>query len=209
MDIDQDRIARDAARRLHDQAESTMRAAIAAARSAAGGDDAAVPSRGRVRRHLMAMQQQSMGVEAWSVARHSMLRAVEECMAGLHWALEDLELRLTGRAAEGHVDGVEPVSMRMHSTVDHAGFCAVLEEQEFAVAEPGTLETRHGRMTRITAEAAEFDLIVLRCHHRSQVTDPRNLVDGSAVTLLDVDEFGRRFVYGVSDPGAEPASETG
>ncbi len=130
-------------------------------------------------------------------------------MAGLHWALEDLELRLAGRAAEGHVDGVEPVSMRMHSAVDDAGVCVVLEEQECAVAGLGTLDTRHGRMTRIIAEAAEFDLVLLRCHHRSQVTDPLNLVSGSVVTLLDVEEFGRRFVHGVSDPGPDPASETG
>ena len=209
MSIDPDRIARDAARLLLEQSESTMRAAIAAARAAAGAGDCPPPSRGRVRRHLVAMQQQSMGAREWSLSRHAMLVAVEECMVALHWAIDDLELRLAGRAAEGHIDGIDAVSMRLHSSVDDGSLCSVLEEQEFEVTDIGSLETRHGRMTRIAAEAAEFDLILLRCHHRSQVVEPVNLVTGKPVPLLDVQSLGRRTAQGVSDPDPDAASETG
>lgn len=186
-----------------------MQAAIAAARAAAGAGDLPPPSRGRVRRHLVAMQQQSMGAREWALARHAMLAAVEECMAALHWAIDDLELRLAGRAAEGHIDGIEPVSMRLHSSVDDGSLCSVLEEQEFEVTGIGSLETRHGRMTRITAEAAEFDLVLLRCHHRSQVLERSNLVTGQPVSLLDVAAMSRRTAEGVSDPAADAPGESG
>ena len=209
MAIDPDRIARDAARLLLEQSEPTLQAAIAAARAAAGAGDLPPPSRGRVRRHLVAMQQQSMGAREWELARHALLVAVEECMVAMHWSIEDLELRLAGRAAEGHVDGLEPVSMRLHSSVDDGSLCSVLEEQEFEVTGIGSLETRHGRMTRITAEAAEFDLVLLRCHHRSQVLEPVNLVTGEPVSLLDVEALGRRTVDGVSDAAPDPPGETG
>mgnify|MGYP004164229941 CR=1 FL=1 len=209
MDMELDRIARDAARLLHDGSETTVQAAIAAARSAAGGGTLPPPSRGRVRRHLAAMQQQSMGADEFRRVRYSVLKAVEECMAGLHWAVEDLELRLAGRAAEGVVDGLEPVWMRVHSTVDDGVLCSVLEEQEFEVTGIGTLETRHGRMTRITAEAAEFDLVLLRCHHRSQVLEAINLVTGGPVALVELESFGRRIDRGLSDAGRDPSGETG
>ena len=204
MDMELDRIARDAARLLHDGSETTVQAAICGPLRRRGGDAAAAFRGGS---GTSAMQQQSMGAASWRV-RHS-VEAVEECMAGLHWAVEDLELRLAGRAAEGVVDGLEPVWMRVHSTVDDGVLCSVLEEQEFEVTGIGTLETRHGRMTRITAEAAEFDLVLLRCHHRSQVLEAVNLVTGGPVSLVELESFGRRIDRGLSDAGRDPSGETG
>ena len=206
----QDQVARAAARLLLEQSVADIGAAITAARNAAGGGPPGPPpSRGRVRRHFVAMQQQSMGAEDWARRKRGILASVEECMVGLGWALPDLELRLAGRAAEGHVDGFEPIWMRLHADIDDGDLCLVLEEQEFEITSVGSIETHHGRMVRITAESEDFDLVLLRCPHRAQVIEGQNLVTGAPVALLDAASLARRLAEGVSDPPGSTPGEDG
>jgi len=204
----QDQVARDAARLLMEQSVEHIGAAITAARHAAGAVGPP-PSRGRVRRHLVAMQQQSMGAEDWARQQQGILASIEECMVGLGWAIDDLELRLAGRAAEGHVDGIEPIWMRLHAGIDDGDLCLVLEEQEFEITSVDSIQTRHGRMTRIAAESGDFDLVLLRCPHRAQVMEERNLITGAPVVLLDAASLARRLAGGVSDPPGSPPGEDG
>lgn len=200
-----DEIARAAARLLMEQAEGDIRSAIRAARSEAGVDSIEPPpTRERVRRHLVAMQQQSMGYELWASLRRGMLTAIEECMVALAWAVDDIELRLAGEAALGRFDGITSVSMRLHSTIDDRALFRVLEDIEFEIAAVGVQESRHGRLTRIVAESEEFDLVILRCPQRIMVDDPANLVTGRPVPLLDQPGLAALIVDGVSD--APPAT---
>ncbi len=197
----QDQVARAAARLLLEQSVTDIGAAIAAARRAAGGGPPGPPpSRGRVRRHFVAMQQQSMGAEDWARRKRGILASVEECMVGLGWALPDLELRLAGRAAEGHVDGFEPIWMRVHADIDDGDLCLILEEQEFESTSVGSIETRHGRMVRITAESEEFDLVLLRCPHRAQANEAHNPDTGAPVGLRAAPRRPRRAAPGVAGP---------
>ena len=62
-----------------------------------------------------------------------------------------------------------------------------------------SLDTRFGRMTRIAAASEDMDIVLLRCPHREQVLDARNLVTGAVVALLDASGVARRLAEVVSD----------
>jgi len=195
-----DEIARAAARLLMEHTEGDIRSAIRAARSQVDGDPSEPPpTRERVRRHLVAMQQQSMGYELWARLRLGMLAAIEECMVALAWAIDDIELRLAGEAARGQFDGTTSVSMRLHSTIDDRALFRVLEDIEFEIAAVGVQESRHGRLTRIVAESEEFDLVILRCPQRTMVEEPVNLVTGRPVPIVDQAALAALIAQGLSD----------
>ena len=77
--------------------------------------------------------------------------------------------------------------------------CELLDSIDFELDRIDSLDTRFGRMTRITASSENLDIVLLRCQHREQVLDPCNLVTGSPVALLDASGVARRLAEVVSD----------
>ncbi|MEE3001373.1 MAG: hypothetical protein VX908_01630 [Planctomycetota bacterium] len=180
-----DRIARHAARLLHENRVRTISSAIHAARDAESIENVPLPGRGQVRRHLAAMRMQSLGSEGYMQLQKDMLIAIDECLARLSWEAGDIEWRITGRAAEARFDGSDAVHIRFLASIDDPTMCDLLEQQGFEVTRVGSRMSRHGRLNEINAESGVLDIVLLRCPDRSRLLDPLNLVTGRPIPMLD------------------------
>ena len=199
MQSQTDRIAQRAARLLLEERAAGVQAAIHAAMETEPSGDIVPPGAGLVRRHLRALRDERFGPAGQAIHVRSRLSAIEECIASLDWSIDDLTIRVAGAAAEGRFDEHAPVWFRVHSVIDDPLLCDLLDSIGFELDRIDSLDTRFGRMTRIAAASEDMDIVLLRCPHREQVLDARNLVTGAVVALLDASGVARRLAEVVSD----------
>ena len=199
MQSQTDRIAQRAARLLLEERIVGVQAAVHAAMESEPGGDIVPPAAALVRRHLRALRDERFGPAGQMTYVRQRLSAIEECIASMDWSIDDLTLRVAGAAAEGRFDEETPIWFRVHSSIDDPTLCELLDSIDFEVDRIDSLDTRFGRMTRITASSKNLDIVLLRCQHREQVVDPCNLVTGSPVALLDASGVARRLAEVVSD----------
>ena len=201
-----DRVAREAARRLAAGLASDEDAAVDAAQRALDLPRAR-PSRLLVLRHLEAMQQQAMGVEAWRRDRRQRLEAIEELMTLLEESLEALTL-LAGRAARGHFTGTDPVRLRIYTEALVHEVAAALEsggveEMAFPVE-----ETTRGRLDSIRFVDPDCGAVTLvRLPELAWGYRGRNIFRDEAVPTLDLAGLRRRLAAGEASAGDQSADE--
>jgi hypothetical protein len=208
MSEQSDRIARRAAKFLQAGDVASLAEAITLAVQHDASPCDCPPGDGLVRRHLRALRQQSLGTDGYAMYIRERYLLIEECMTALEWSIDDLHIRVAGKAAAGKFDEATPVRFRVHAQLDDGELCTLLEGHGFDIVRLHAVQTRHGRMTEVAAASPDVDIVVLRCQHRSQVTETRNLVTGGGVDLMDLAGVRQRILsMGVSD--SEPPGPPG
>lgn len=200
-----DHIARCAARLLHEGDVASLAQAIERAMQQDASSCESAPAAGLVRRHLRALRQQTLGADGYAQFIRDRYLLIEECMAALEWSIDDLHIRVAGKAAAGRFDEAVPMRFRVHTQLEDSELCTLLEELGFEVDRVHAVQTRHGRMTEVAATSSDVDVVLLRCQHRSQVTEASNLFTGGAVDLLDLAGV-RQQLQGMSVSDDEPSS---
>ena len=182
---DLDQRAVDAARLVHDGTVDGIEAAIARL------PDGRPPSVQSVRRHLHAMQQVNSGLGQWWRDRLAALQVVVELVQTVHYVAPEAIVLLTGRTAQGHVDGTTPATARVIG-VPAPVLIDALEAHGLRPPDVSSCATVLGSMpvAHIVDRCGHgVNLLILpdvpRAHER------RNLVDDTQVSVLDLAGFVR------------------
>ena len=183
MDADTDQRATTAARAVLDGAAVDVDAAIAQL------GDGPRPSPGRVRKHLEAMRQSAQGLGQWWRERLDALEAVVELVETVLYVAPRCTVLLTGRTAQGHVELSTPASARVIG-ITAPVLADALEQHGLEPPEVTSLSTTLGSLPLVHLvdhHRRAIDLLVLP--DTPVARDATNLVDGSRVSVLEMDRF--------------------
>ena len=190
-----DELARRAALLHHQGRVASIRDAIHAV---GGGPEV---STGLVRRHLAAISESTLGMDAADRQRARVLEPAMELMHAINHHLERFldrypdarGVRLAGRAAAGLLDGDLILHLRVLAAIHEAELAAVVvgagtEEPRFDV-----VDSRHGRLRRLRTKMDGVEIHLLICPPGSVPGDREvNLVRGEPIVLLDADEVSKQ-----------------
>ena len=184
-----DLVAKVAAERFHTRAAATLHEAIAQACSEAGAH--VLPSLRAVRRHLEAIEQADVGVQAWQEARMRRLEAIDELLQTIAYVAAECTCYVTGRAGQGHVDDTGPAIVRVVGAASAPQVLDALESHGLPPMEVSSLATRMGSLAvaHIIDGLLHVDLLFLPDQLASH--EPFSIVDGEAVPMVDIVNFSR------------------
>ena len=182
-----DLVAKIAAERFHSRVAATLDEAIGQACSETGAH--ALPSLRAVRRHLEAIEQAEVGVQAWRDARVRRLEAIDELLQTITYVASECTCYVTGRAGEGHVDDTGPAIVRVVGAASAPKVLDALESHGLSPMEVSSLATRMGSLAvaHIIDGSLHVDLLFLPDQPASH--EPSSIVDGEAVSMVDIGSF--------------------
>jgi hypothetical protein len=195
-----DALAARAARLLHAGGAASIDAAIDLV--CRGVPRAGVPSRNQVRRHLRGLSEEALGAEGYQQWRGEVLQIAAAVIEAVQQGLGAVPMRLCGRAARGWVDGDPRLHLRAFTKARIGAIAAVLVAAGFEEPQFDTLVCRVGRLDRLRFEHEGVEVDLVRCPPGQVRDEPRDLVSGAALPMLDEVELGRcvdRLAEGV-DP---------
>ncbi len=147
-----------------------------------------MPSGRQVRRHLEAMQQQSLGLGGWWRARLRALEAVVELVDTIAYAAPDATVLLTGRTAQGHVDDLGEATARVIG-VDAPALIDALEDASITPPDVSSLKTALGTMPVAHVETGTIAMALLVLPDVPEAHVRRRLTDDTPLSVLDVEGF--------------------
>ena len=183
-----DKVAQVAAAVFHAGDAASLAEAVEWARVELGGGSA--PSLATVRRHLETLRQESIGLEQWRAERIERLAAIEELLQTLAYIEPDSVCYVVGRAAEGYVDATGPAHLRVVGSRVAALVADDLEQQGFPPCEVSSLATCMGSIGVIHLNDGPLRVALAILPEKQKSHQPRSVVDGRSVAL--VDEVGFR-----------------
>ncbi|MCH2136762.1 MAG: hypothetical protein MK101_09295 [Phycisphaerales bacterium] len=178
-----DERARAAADSLRSGAASTIEEAIALL------PPGPPPPAGLIRRHLEAMDQASKGLGDWWRERLEALEALTQLLDTIAFLLPESTILLTGRTAQGHVDGLSAARVRVIG-VEAPHLVDALEQHGFRPPDVSAQRTSLGSMPVVHLFdhlGHQVDCLVLP--DVPQAHDGVNLVDGGRVSVLAMERF--------------------
>ena len=182
-----DNLARAAAELIYSGQTRSIADAIAQVRAA--GDHMASPSVTSVRRHLESLQQTAMGMQAWHDQQVRRLELIEELLQTLAYLAPDCSLYVTGRAAEGHVDGTAAATIRVVG-VEHApALMDDLESHGTVPMQVSSLQTSMGSMAVAHLQDALLDVDLIFLPDKPTSHTARRVTDDRPVPLVDMKAF--------------------
>ena len=184
MDESSDHVARVAAFQLISGDAQTVREAIEQAqiRTQSGR----LPSHSSVRKHHEFMQQEAMGLKEWHKRRLNRLEALETVLQTILYAVPEARVFVTGRAAEGHVDQTGPASIRVLCDEPMDVIIDVLESHGLGPMEVSSVRTQFGRCGTAMHHEESLWIRLIFLPNRSESQLKFNVIDGSAVSVVDV-----------------------
>lgn len=176
-----DDVAREAAARLASGRAHEIDDAIAASLPSGGG---ALPPASLVRRHLQGIAMQALGADAYAEGVRSILAGALEMLDTLDHVTDGAPAYLMGRAAGGLVDGPLTLHFRVYTNATSTDLAAALVD--LGAVEPvfDTIETRSGRVDRLTFEEPEGRYSVIRCPPALDLDPHRHLWRDEPITTL-------------------------
>ncbi|MBT8485465.1 MAG: hypothetical protein HKO59_03635 [Phycisphaerales bacterium] len=197
-----DDIAREAARLVATGVSADVTHAIRLATERLGPSDAHAPGSGRVRAHLRAMTEQTLGAEGYRAEVRRVWSIAETLMTLIEETLPDARTTLAGRGAEGKIDGGVTLHLRVGTERPLAELVDRLVTHGYEEPAFETANTRFGRLDRIRFVEEGTPVVVTRCLPSIRVEEQRDLFEGRPISVLDLD--GVRARLDVSPPPAAP-----
>jgi hypothetical protein len=199
-----DEVARDAARLLRDGRATDVKSAIRSAlRGAEGADEVSVA---RVREHARGLALEAMGSSGYSEHVAAILSRAEETMTLLAAQLAgrsgEAPVALIGRAARGLIDADPCCRIRVETDRSIGDIAAVLVEAGLPEPEFSTVETRFGRLGRLTFDDDGLETKVVRLPPGMNVPLDADFRSSATIPALDL-EAVRRLVVLVRPQHAE------
>ncbi|MHC4218120.1 MAG: hypothetical protein ACYSU7_06645 [Planctomycetota bacterium] len=188
-----DAIAREAARLIDSSRATTIRAAIRAAAETLGFHGVDLPGPGRVRAHARALAMQALGDTGYADSVRGVWQSAERLMTALQHALPRAEPLLTGRAAQGLIDGGVTVYVRLYTDAPIGDLADALVEYGYDEPAFETVNTRLGRLSRIRLEDDGLELVVTRCLPHMAGSADQDLFSGRPAKTATLTEVRRKL----------------
>ena len=193
-DTSPDLIAHEAARLLETGSAESISAAIRQAAHSLGADDSHLPSPGRVRQHIQAMNMQALGDVGYRESVRATLTFAEELMMLLQQALPSAETLLMGRAARGLIDGSDRLYLRIYTDASVTELAEIITERGYEEPAFDTINTRFGRVNRLRIIEEGVELVLARLLPTMMEQDHRDLARDRPVETATLDELRQRIV---------------
>jgi hypothetical protein len=148
-----------------------------------------LPSHGLVREHARGFAMQSQGAEAYAESVRSVLRVAEEIMT----VLEEFDPVLAGRAAKGQVDAGAALHIRAYTTMPIGDIARMLVDQGYDEPEFDTVNTRWGRLNRLSFDEDGIDVTITRCAPNMRREAGENLVEPGRVEIATLADLRARL----------------
>ncbi len=163
-----------------------MPEAIRAALAKAGPDATADGvTAGLVREHARGLALERLGEVGYREHVAEILGQAEEMMALLETLPGEPRVVLVGRAARGQVDADPCCRLRVESDLDLAEIAARIVEAGYDEPSFGTVETRFGRLARLTLVDQGVEHRILRCPPAMRIPLDGDLREHGTVPTLD------------------------
>ena len=182
-----DNLARAAAGLIHAGRTTSIVDAIDMAR--AESEHTTSPSVATVRKHLESLQQASMGMQAWHAARVRRLELIEELLQTLAYLAPDCSLYVTGRAAEGHVDGTAAATIRVVGVEQAPALMDDLESHGTVPVQVSSLQTSMGSMAVAHIQDSLLDVDLLFLPDQADSHAARRVTDDRPVAIVGLQAF--------------------
>jgi len=148
-----------------------------------------LPSHGLVREHARGFAMQSRGAEAYAESVRAVLRVAEEIMT----LLEEFDPVLAGRAAKGQVDAGAALHIRAYTATSIGEIARMLVDQGYDEPEFDTINTRWGRLNRLSFDENGIDVTITRCTPGMRREAGENLFEPGRVEIATLADLRARL----------------